>query len=484
MDNLKLTNFEFPTENINNQIINNNNNEYNNNNIYNQIEINKENEYKSIILKLENEIEKEKNLTKDISEENKNIIFEIKQKILKYDKEIKYYSIQNENQRKKLEIFSGEITNKINRINIHKILEKLKKSKKPEKGGETLNQKMNKKQIQLKNIMTIIKNNENENESLKSKIRNNKKDDNSNILKMQENKIKELQKQIKIKKAKLEEHLKCGKKKSDLINKLNEVKNEIEMHIIKNINTKNQKNIFEYKNKPKIILDKNNKFNTFRNSKNNKSFNLKLLNISNIEKNKINNISIIKTQKNQYSSQKKINIEEEEQMINIPYNVSTIFSEKELKAIYIGLDKNKSKYQHLLELFNINNLYINYLGSKHKVDIMQKLNKLNELDDEIKHMDIKNQENESDIQLYKEHINKLNGEKKLFVMRNHKLNIEIKNKKKIIERKDQEINTLGAQLIQLKQFIKNGDINSIKNMPKIEIEYEDENAENGSYDII
>ena len=69
-------------------------------------------------------------------------------------------------------------------------------------------------------------------------------------------------------------------------------------------------------------------------------------------------------------------------------------------------------------------------------------------------------------------------------MRNHKLNIEIKNKKKIIERKDQEINTLGAQLIQLKQFIKNGDINSIKNLPKIEIEYEEENAENGSYDII
>lgn len=262
-----------------------------------------------------------------------------------------------------------------------------------------------------------------------------------------------------------------------MIKKLEELRNDITVYNEKYYNSQNKLNILEYKNKPKIILEQ-----SYNNSKENKSLNLKSINIYRNGFNKINKqIYEIKFQKNKFPTQKQIHRDKEENdedLIDIPYNMTQIFTEKELKAILVGLDKDKIVYKNILNKFNIQNTFVNSLEEKHKIDIKQKLNKINELDEKIEFMNMKAQENENDIQKYVKDINELNKEKQLYLAKNNKLNSQINEKKKIVERKDQEINLLGEQLIKLKQLIKNGDINSIKNLPGIEIQYIDSEKEN------
>ena len=454
-----------------------------NNNNLNDIEILKEDDLKKIILDLEKEINNEKNKSKDKTEENKNIFSEIKQKILDCKKEIKYYSLQNEKQREELELISKQVTKMLNNININNVLKNKDNSKKSQK--DELIEKIDQKEKQLKSIMGLIKINENENESLKYRINKLNKIKNYDDLikekKEQENKIIELQKEIRIKKVQLEDHSKCNLIKSNLIKQCDEIKNEIKMYKDFYENSVNTINILENKNKPKIIP--NRKKNSVFNSRDNKSLNIKFYIVN--SDNKIDKeIYKLKYVKNKYQSEKVINTEKDEDSIDIPYNLYNIFNEKELKAIYIGLDKDKSKYINILKTLNIKSKYLDNIEAKHKFDIKSKLNQIIDLDEKIEHMNIKKVENDTDIKLHTKLIKDLTEEKKLYLMKNNKLNNQIKEKKLLIEKKDKEINILGNQLIQLKALVKKGNKKKIKNVPEIEIEYFDKNEENSIFEKI
>ena len=452
----------------------------NNLNDINEMNVVKENDFKKMIMELEKEIEKEKNKSKDKTEENKNIISEIKQKILNYKKEINKYSIKNDKQREELELFSQQVTNKINSINIINVLKKKVNAKKNKKIEE--DEKIEEKQKQLKNIMELIQRIETENESLKYKMDKFKKDKKYDDLikekKEQENKIIELQKKIKSKRLEVEEHSKCNLIKNNLMKKLDEIKNEIDIYneiYEKSVNTIND---LENKNKPKIIMKKNID-NNLINARNNK-FQKMILSSNTLDDNAGGKICENKDKKNTYKSHKIINNDKEEKLFDIHYNLSNIFNEKELKAIYIGVDKNKSKYINILKILNIKSKYNYNIELRHKIDINSRISKINELYEKIENMNLIQLEKDTDIKLYSKLINDLMEEKKIFFSKNNQLDSQIKEKKIIIERKNKEINSLGEKLIQLKNFLKIGDRNSIKNFPKIEIE----NEENSVFDDI
>ena len=451
----------------------NNINKYNETNSnLEQTGINKENEYfKNIILDLEKEIEKEKNISKDKSEENRNIIYELKKKILNYEKEIIYYSNKNEKQRETLQLFSNEISNKINRINIDNLSKKLKKEKNKE--NALIKEKIDQQKSEIKNILSITKSNSIENESLKNKLSKFKNDGYSlDLLKNQENKILDLKKEIKFKKVQIEVHSKCNQIKSNLIKKLEELKKEINFYQEIYENSENELNNLKNKKKPKIILNNNTLI-----PQKNQVINIKLLNTSNNNINKMNK-RIYEIKKNKYFSRKKIDLKkDEEEIIDIPYQISENFSEKELKAIFIGLDKNNSKFKNLLKEFTIQKKTVSILETKHKLDIKEKLNKINDIDEQVEYLNMKKRENDVDIELYQNLINKFNEKKKLYSYQIDELNHQIKEKMKINERKEKEINSLGEQLIKLKQIIKSGDYKSMKDLPEIEIQYIKDNLE-------
>ena len=175
---------------------------------------------------------------------------------------------------------------------------------------------------------------------------------------------------------------------------------------------------------------------------------------------------------------KKIDLKkDEEEIIDIPYQISENFNEKELKAIFIGLDKNNSKFKNLLKEFTIQKKTVSILETKHKLDIKEKLNKINDIDEQVEYLNMKKRENDVYIELYQNLINKFNEKKKLYSYQIDELNHQIKEKMKINERKEKEINSLGEQLIKLKQIIKSGDYKSMKDLPEIEIQYIKENLE-------
>ena len=97
--------------------------------------------------------------------------------------------------------------------------------------------------------------------------------------------------------------------KSNLVKKVEDIRQEITYFNKMYEQTKNTINILEYKNKPKIISDKKIN-NTINSLKINKAFNIKSLNISNTIDNRMNNqIYKIKYKKISSPSPKRINTE-------------------------------------------------------------------------------------------------------------------------------------------------------------------------------
>ena len=168
----------------------------------------------------------------------------------------------------------------------------------------------------------------------------------------------------------------------------------------------------------------------------------------------------------------------EEEMISIPPNLNDIFTTKELKAMLIGVNKNKSEFNNLLRKFNIQNTYADSLSTKHKLDIKKKMNRINELDEQIEFLSLKRGETEADAKLYKRQIDEIAEIKRIYSMKVNKLNAKVEEKKEVLERKNKEIRILGNQLLKLKKLFKKGDLKSIKNEPEIEIQYLDDEEEN------
>ena len=453
-------------------------------------------EYKIIIKDLQNKIEDEKNRVKDRTEGNKSIISEIKQKINKCNKEIKSYSFKNEKQREKLQLISEEITQKINNISVNQVVKNLDKKKKSisnkfeqyNSEKKLIDENIDAKERQLINIITLITNYEEQNENLKIKIMRSKYEkDNNELLKKkleQEKLIANLNKKIKLLKTKLLDHAKCPKTTESLTKKIEEIKNEIKIYDVKYNQSKNKLELLENKkNKPKIILDSdNNNLNSKTIVATRNNFNLKYSKTNNTEINKFNH-QIYKMKYNKINlqqknlTQKKLSTEEDEDITKL-YNLGGIFSEKELKAILIGLDNDKERYNQIIKKFNVYYTYVDSIETRHKLDIKLKLDKINELDDQILNMNFQKEENEANIELYKKQIKELLEQRNIYLMRNNELDLQVQEKKKIIERKNQEISLLGNQLIKLKKLLKKGDMNSIKNEPDVEIQYIDEEEEN------
>ena len=431
-----------------------------------------ENEYKNKISQLQKDLEKEK--AKAQSKQNDpNEIIKLKNEIEAKNKEIKKYAIINTKQRDQLEKLSQEIDEKLNKMNYKAVTRNIQnenkkineiKYKKNVSEQKKIENNIAAKEKQLKNIMTLIEILQKENENLKIKIENAKNTEQKFKLidgqKEQEKQLAQLNNDIKQKKLELKEHSKCFGLKTELLRKISLIKDEITINHEKL--TEAQKKYEELENKYKAEQNKTKP----TSSRENKSVNK----------------TKTKLQKYIVPKQKPTNVLSEEDMVTVPPKISEIFTEKELKAMLIALDKNKVKYEALLKRFNIQNTYVDSLETKHKLDIKQKLNKINELDEQIEFMNVKKGEYNANIQLFKKQIGQAQEEKKVYKMKINKIIEEISKKNKINSRKDREIKLLGAQLVKFKKYLKSGNLEKIQNEPDIEILGDDEDSDIGQND--
>ena len=430
--------------------------------------IEQENEFKKRISQLQKDLEKEKEKAQS-KQNDPNVILNLKNEINSKNKEIKKYAIINTKQRDQLEKLSQEIDEKLNKMNYKAVTRNIQnenkkineiKFKKNYSEQKIVENNISAKEKQLKNIMTLIDILQKENEKLKIKIENAKNTEQKFKLidgqKEQEKQLTLLNNDIKQKKLELKEHSKCFAIKTDLLRKISLIKDEITINHEKL--TEIQKKYEELENKYKSEQNKSKPTSSSRD-------------------NKFGSKSKTKLQKYIVPKQKPTNVLSEDDMVTVPPKISEIFTEKELKAMLIALDKNKIKYEALLRRFNVQNTYVDSLETKHKLDIKQKLNKINELDEQIEFMNVKKGEYNANIQLFKKQIGEAQEEKKLYKLKINQMIEEISKKNRINSRKDREIKLLGAQLVKFKQYLKSGNLEKIQNEPDIEILGDEETSE-------
>ena len=440
-----------------------------------------ENQYKEQITQLQKEleIEKEKSQSKQI---DPSLISSLKNEIANKNKEIKKYANINTKQRDQLEQLSQEIDNKLNKINYKAVTRNFQNENKKinylSSAGvynhfkhnsvnnsnteqKTIDNSISAKEKQLKNIMSLIEILKKENENLKIKIENAKNTEQKFKLiddkKDQEKQLINLNFDIKKKKMELKEHLRCPTIKAELLKKISMLKEEIVLAHEKLVEVQKKYDELENKNK----LEQQGLFN----SKGEKL-------------NKFGNKTKTKFQKYVVPKQKPAKVIQEESIIDVPPKIGEIFTDKELNAMFNALDKNRTKYDALLKRFNVQNIYVDSLEARHKLDIKQKLDKINELDEQIEFMSIKKGEYNANIQIYKKQILAAQEEKKNYKTKIDAVLEEISKKNKINSRKDNEIKQLQAQLAKFKKYLKNGEFDKIHNEPEIEIKGDEDDTEN------
>ena len=442
-----------------------------------------ENQYKEQISQLQKEleIEKEKSQSKQI---DPSVISSIKIEIANKNKEIKKYANINTKQRDQLEQLSQEIDNKLNKMNYKAVTRNIQSENKKinylnsisvynhikhnsinninniTQEQKTIDNSISAKEKQLKNIMSLIEILKKENENLKIKIENAKNTEQKFKLiddkKDQEKQLINLNFDIKKKKMELKEHSRCPTIKAELLKKISMLKEEIVLAHEKLVEVQKKYDDLENKNK----LEQQG-----------------LLNSQQIKLNKFGNKTKTKFQKYIPPKQKPTKIVQEENIIDVPPRIGEIFTDKELNAMFNALDKNRAKYDALLKRFNVQNIYVDSLEARHKLDIKQKLDKINELDEQIEFMNIKKGEYNANIQIYKKQIAAAQEEKKNYKMKIDSVLEEISRKNKINSRKDNEIRLLQAQLTKFKKYLKNGEFDKIHNEPEIEIKGDEDDTE-------
>ena len=439
-----------------------------------------ENLYKEQITQLQKEleIEKEKSQSKQI---DSSLISTLKNEIANKNKEIKKYANINTKQRDQLEQLSQEIDNKLNKMNYKAVTRNFQSENKKinylntgvynhfkqnsvnnsNTEQKTIDNSISAKEKQLKNIMSLIEILKKENENLKIKIENAKNTEQKFKLiddkKDQEKQLINLNFDIKKKKMELKEHSRCPTIKAELLKKISMLKEEIVLAHEKLVEVQKKYDELENKNK----LEQQGLFN----SKGEKL-------------NKFGNKTKTKFQKYVVPKQKPAKVIQEESIIDVPPKIGEIFTDKELNAMFNALDKNRTKYDALLKRFNVQNIYVDSLEARHKLDIKQKLDKINELDEQIEFMSIKKGEYNANIQIYKKQILAAQEEKKNYKTKIDAVLEEISKKNKINSRKDNEIKQLQAQLAKFKKYLKNGEFDKIHNEPEIEIKGDEDDTEN------
>ena len=335
--------------------------------------------YKEKIEQLENDLDKERNIY-DIDNKNSEIITNIKNEILSKEKQIQEIMEQNNKQKEQLESISHEIDLKLKKLSDTTKIVQIKKK------NDYLNfdDDIKVKEKQINNINNIIELLQIENDKLKMKLdfmayNSGNNGEKFKIIEL-DKKILALNQDIKQKKLIIQEHNKCLSIKNQILKKISLIQKEISGEKAKN--NKLKKKLGSTESKYMLIKqDYENKF------------------------------------KNQWSSTNK-NYKRYLQSDN-NNNIQNIFTQNELNAILSAVGGNKNIYNNILKKLNVNENKIeannNLKVLENQIEILQKKQKLNliknnQLIDEIKDIENKNNQKNKEINKLKIELDNLKNE--------------------------------------------------------------------------
>ena len=392
-------------------------------------------EYKEKIKQLEDELHIERNkATEKQKISSEDIVNGIKKELKQKENDINKYITLNTKQRNELERLSKEIDKKLKTMTFKHVTDRIKKERKPKK-EEDPDAAITIVENQLKNALQLVDILTKDNQMLKDKCAKaldyNSRYELADKAKESDNTITALNMEVKQLKRKLEEHSKCGK-----------IKNEYEKNIRITREDLRKAKLRNEEMKTKIKIEEE-LYNTNKNKKE-VSKPKKLIN---------GKISLRKK-----SPKREENPPKENQNV---INGKGYFTKKEQDYLLEAFDKDSDELDKFYKRISIFNSYTQSLESKQRIEMKAYLSKLNDLDEKIEYLTQKNKDTDTKNHLLQTQINDYKSDKNAYIRKIDEVNKSISAMSIVIKQKETEIKSLSDQLTQLRDMLRNGNINKV-----------------------
>ena len=432
VDPQNVSNLDSPDRTV--SYINKSERAFTDNNIKEEFHL-REIEYKEKIKQLEDELHIERNkATEKQKISSEDIVNGIKKELQQKENDINKYITLNTKQRKELERLSKEIDKKLKSMTFKHVTDRIKKERKPKK-EEDPDAAIKIVENQLKNALQLVDILTKDNQMLKDKCAKaldyNSRYELADKAKENDNTIIALNMEIKQLKRKLEEHSKCVK-----------IKNEYEKNIRITREDLRKAKLRNEEMKTKIKIEEE-LYNTNKNKK------------EVPKQKKLINGKITLRKK---SPKKEELPPKENQNVVIGKGY---FTKKEQDYLLEAFDKDSDELDKFYKRISILNSYTQSLESKQRIEMKAYLSKLNDLDEQIEYLTQKNNDTETKSNLLQTQINDYKSDKNAYIRKIDEVNKSISAMSIVIKQKENEIKSLSDQLTQLREMLRNGNVNKV-----------------------
>ena len=432
VDPQNVSNLDSPDRTV--SYINKSERAFSDNNIKEEFHL-REIEYKEKIKQLEDELHIERNkATEKQKISSEDIVNGIKKELQQKENDINKYITLNTKQRKELERLSKEIDKKLKSMTFKHVTDRIKKERKPKK-EEDPDAAIKIVENQLKNALQLVDILTKDNQMLKDKCAKaldyNSRYELADKAKENDNTIIALNMEIKQLKRKFEEHSKCVK-----------IKNEYEKNIRITREDLRKAKLRNEEMKTKIKIEEE-LYNTKKNKK------------EVPKQKKLINGKITLRKK---SPKKEELPPKENQNVVIGKGY---FTKKEQDYLLEAFDKDSDELDKFYKRISILNSYTQSLESKQRIEMKAYLSKLNDLDEQIEYLTQKNNDTETKNNLLQTQINDYKSDKNAYIRKIDEVNKSISAMSIVIKQKENEIKSLSDQLTQLREMLRNGNVNKV-----------------------
>ena len=432
VDPQNVSNLDSPDRTV--SYINKSERAFSDNNIKEEFHL-REIEYKEKIKQLEDELHIERNkATEKQKISSEDIVNGIKKELQQKENDINKYITLNTKQRKELERLSKEIDKKLKSMTFKHVTDRIKKERKPKK-EEDPDAAIKIVENQLKNALQLVDILTKDNQMLKDKCAKaldyNSSYELADKAKENDNTIIALNMEIKQLKRKLEEHSKCVK-----------IKNEYEKNIRITREDLRKAKLRNEEMKTKIKIEEE-LYNTNKNKK------------EVPKQKKLINGKI--TLRKKFPKKEELPPKENQNVVI----GKGYFTKKEQDYLLEAFDKDSDELDKFYKRISILNSYTQSLESKQRIEMKAYLSKLNDLDEQIEYLTQKNNDTETKSNLLQTQINDYKSDKNAYIRKIDEVNKSISAMSIVIKQKENEIKSLSDQLTQLREMLRNGNVNKV-----------------------
>lgn len=402
------------------------------------------NQLKDHELELQSQIDKSNTICQELNVE----IGKLQKDLELRNKNIKLLTETNYKQKNALENLSNQLDQKIERLRLMQATKK-KNETDEEKQKKEIEKKLSLKEQELKNSLALIQILSRDNKKLKELLDTygeyKKKMQLVDLSHFKDDEKNSLMNEINLLKKEIAEHKLCNKKLTELNTNIKYLKSDVKLLKAENTELKKKINMLSKPN-PLLLSNSQSLQNIKQKSLTNRTKSVDCKNKRVIHK--IYN----KNNKSQKSSS--IGFNKSKEIKNID-NYQKLFTEKEKYIIEKLYENDQENYEKFIRKISILEGARLSLLSKHKIEIKILSEKIENLNEQIEYLNLKNKESESRLKIFQYQVNEYKNGTKIYQKRINEMQSNIEDLTNQKKEKQQEASILSHKIQELQEEMKN-----------------------------